>query len=290
MKQNCRMKLPKSTWTALARELLTRPDLPTSHQISRTLQIGAPESVKRAYEYLMKAMVQLVGTAEPAWPASKPVPCVEDDLSTKKEISRRRHCTRVYGFERALWNYPYNMVILCSPEYRENCWHLNDSRLAIIRHDGAISLETVVNRYYSDPGRSIIVVNVASRSLKEHLVDIGFLFCHWLGGEGEYWVLNHKNGRIEHVVSRDGEAQRTRNVKVRLMEEQLGLLEKEITASNIWPKDKRTPNKSKRLDIQLDYCATRFMFRRKYGNTGVNRLVEKLVTTAHRILLNDSGQ
>ena len=289
MKQNCRIKLSTSAWTTLATELLTRPELLTSHHMSRTMQIGAPESIKRAYEYLMKAMIQLVGVAKPASPASKPVPCIEN-MSRKEEIKRRRHHTRVYGYEWKILDYPYNMILLCSPTYQDNKWNIHDPRFAIIRENGTISLKDFTNRYYSSPDSSIIVVNSVSRHLRDQLVDLGFLFCHWLGGEGEYWVLNHKTRKVEHVASRDGEAQRTMNIKARLMKQHVESLLTEIYDSKVLPTDKRTPKESDRLDIRLDHCATRYMFRCKYGHIGANSLSQKLVSKAHHILRNDTAQ
>jgi len=289
VKQNCRIRLSTSAWTAIARELLSRSDLPTSHQISRSLQIGAPESSKRAYEYLIQAMIQLVGVAEPAPAPSKPVPCVEN-MSRKEEIERRRHRTRVYGYEQKILGHPYNMILLCSPKYQDSKWDIHDPRFAIIREDGRLSLKDSVNRYYAPPDRTIIVVNVASRHLRDQLVDLGFQFCHWLGGEGEYWVQNAKTRKTEHVATRDGEAQRTMNVKMGLMKQHVEALLTEIYDSNVLPTDKRTPKESDRLDNRLDHCATRFMFRCKYGHIGANSLSQKLVSKAHHILRNDTAQ
>ncbi len=289
MKQNCRIRLSTSAWNTLARELLIRSELPTSHQISRTLHIGAPESSKRAYEYLLKAMVQLVGEANPAVAPSKPVPCIEN-MTLKEEIQRRRRLTRVYGYDWKVPYYPYNMILLCSPNFQNNKWNIHDPRFAIIREDGTISLTDFTNRYYSSPDSSIIVVNSVARHLRDQLVDLGFQFCHWLGGEGEYLVRNPKTRKNEHVASRDGEAQRTMNVKARLMKQHVESLLTEIYNSKVLPTDKRTPKESDRLDNRLDHCATRFMFRCKYGHIGANSLSQKLVSKAHHILRNDIAQ
>lgn len=289
MTQKYRIRLSSSAWITVAKEILQRQELLSSYQICKSQQIGAPDSIRRAYDYLMKAMIQLIDHAEPAPAPSHPVPCIEN-MSREEEIRRRRERTRVYGYEQGVPDTSHRVVLLCSPIHQNNRWHLKDCRFAILRPQGAVTLDDFITRYYDSPSSSIIVVNAVSRGLKDQLVDIGFLFCHWLGGETEYWVLNPKTGNTDHVASRDGEAQRTMNVKMRLMKQETESLLEEIQVSKVLPKDKRTAIGTDRVDIRLDHCATRYMFRKKYGDVGVNILSEMLVSKAHHILRNDTVQ